>query len=131
MTASTVKREEKKKLAKVPKRWVAEHIEEEAILRVGWSLVQKRNNILMSGKGQQQHQQQVEFHEEVNVPPVAPAVESNFEARNKLNDLQAEQFMACPQSNANNISVSTGKKCDNVRDATMLHYNSLNAIDYI
>ena len=84
----------------------------------------------MSDKEKQQNSEEI---------PAAPAVETNFESRHRNSTvplttpdygLQAEQFMACPQKTII-PPFNSAMKTENVREATMSLYNSLNASDHI
>lgn len=82
---------------------------------------------------EQVHEQDKRQQEKQDQPLVKPAVETNFESRHHdYSGLQAEQFIACPQKTVIPSSYSASvNKPENVRDATMSLYNSLNATDHI
>ena len=80
---------------------------------------------------------QSEIHEGTTLV-APPATETNYESRHHLakpcdHGLQAEQFIACPQK-PQSVTIpafAARKKSENMRDATMSHYNLLNASDHV
>lgn len=84
-------------------------------------------------KNHEQVHEQDRKQEKQDQQQVKPSIETNSESRHHdYSGLQAEQFIACPQKTVIPSNYNSAiSKPENVRDATMSLYNSLNATDHI
>lgn len=146
MTARVVKRDEKKKLAKVPRRCEAEYIEDDIVITTSPGTADCVNNLSMAfnwkGDGDIENNKCRD-----DLSPDNPKIETNSESNQCSNskvvftlnnqDLQEEQFHSNKTTSANNKPTITGVygnsagKIKTVRDATMNLYDSLNVSDHI